>query len=459
MATDDQWSAAAGGRAVDGQGFDKLLALLEGLKKSPAGAALYQQIERLVGETEQTYNRITRAYASLALVLIETYRAQLPRDTRLYLDLQIVQQRLKPPVSLAELASLRRYLRQVAGILSRVGRVDQDALRIAIAPLLDEPAASAAPHAAPPVDRSAGPATVPGKRIARDNQVASMYRRRLQRQHLEMDKIQKALIEKVDHASDQQQRVVNSLTALLQKLGERPDSADPGQFRALLVDDVNELVSAQGILTTVLNESRSLLSRVDDNNEALRHELSQVQVLSLTDDLTQLPNRRAFRRRLEDEIERSQRGASSLTLAMLDLDHFKLINDRHGHNVGDEILRTYTREILSVFRRYDMVSRYGGEEFAILLPSTDREGALRAFAKVREKAAGCACVYNGVRIRVPTFSAGLAVYGGEPLQTFIDRADRALYKAKQGGRDRVVVAGEAASGSEHDDQRRTPERH
>jgi len=443
MAKDDHYESSDPKKVVDGHGFDKLRVLLQGLKKSPSGAVLYQQIERLLHETEQTHSRITHAYASLVLTLIETYRVQLPRDSRLYIELQIVQTRLTPPVSLSEMASLHEYLREVSSILGRIGSADEDVLRTALAPLLDDveqaPAAPGPAAPAEPAPQEPDPRNGPGH-AAVEQQMTSVYRNRLDQQRMEMEKIQKTLAEKVDDASLQQQRVAHSLASLLHKLRKMKGIDDPDRIRRQIVCEVNELVSAQNMLTTVLNDSRSLLSRVDDNNEQLRNELSQVHVLSITDELTQLPNRRAFLRRLDDEIERSQRDKSALTLAMLDLDHFKEVNDRYGHNVGDEILRTYTLEILSVFRRYDMVARYGGEEFAVLLPSTDQDGALRAFRKVRDKAAESYCLYNGTRLKVPTFSAGLAVYGGaEPTQTFIDRADKALYRAKQGGRDRVVV--------------------
>lgn len=444
MAEDDRKLSRQHDKVVDANGFDKLLVLLQGLKQSPSGAVLYQQIERLVRETEHTHSRITRAYAALALTLIETYRVQLPRDSRLYLDLQIVQRRLTPPISLSEMAALHGYLKDVVSIMGRIGHVDDDVLRHALAPLLDDDQSAARTSASDPrsaVDgrSDAGPASA-SNHAAVEQQVTSVYRNRLDHQRMEMEKIQKTLAEKVDDASHQQQRVADSLVSLLTKLRQMDETGDSEEIRSRIAGEVHDLISAQSILTTVLNDSRSLLSKVDDNNEQLRNELSQVHVLSLTDELTQLPNRRAFLRKLQDEIERSQRDQSSLVLAMLDLDHFKQVNDRYGHNVGDEILRTYTVEILSIFRRYDMVARYGGEEFAVLLPSTDREGALRALKKVKTRAAESSCVCGEEKLKVPTFSAGLALYGGnESVQSFIDRADRTLYKAKQAGRNRIVV--------------------
>ena len=202
--------------------------------------------------------------------------------------------------------------------------------------------------------------------------------------------------------------------------------------------EIGLLLDRQANLARVLDETKQLLDKVNTNSQQLSHELDQVRVLSLTDDLTRLPNRRAFIRRLEDEINRSQRENSPLTLGMLDLDHFKNINDQYGYNVGDEILQIYATDILSIFRHYDMVARYGGEEFAVILPNTDHEGALRAFTKVKNKASGHYHRLNETRLPLPSFSAGLAMHQpGETSKEFIERVDTLLYKAKQYGRNRI----------------------
>ena len=114
---------------------------------------------------------------------------------------------------------------------------------------------------------------------------------------------------------------------------------------------------------------------------------------------------------------------------------FKNINDKYGHAVGDEMLRVYAKDILSVFRGYDMVARYGGEEFVVLLPNTDKEGAEHAFKKVQRKAAETFIINNNEKLKVPTFSAGLAIfYHNETPDSLLKRADNALYKAKNNGR-------------------------
>ena len=165
-----------------------------------------------------------------------------------------------------------------------------------------------------------------------------------------------------------------------------------------------------------------------------------MRVLSLTDDLTGLPNRRAFLRRAEDEMGRADRDKTTLAMVAIDLDYFKNINDQYGHAVGDEILKIYAKDVLSIFRRYDMVSRYGGEEFSVLLPNTDKTGALRALDKINSKVSSTHYIYDGESIPLPTFSSGLVIHRpGETMDKFIERADRVLYKAKQMGRNRVEI--------------------
>ena len=127
---------------------------------------------------------------------------------------------------------------------------------------------------------------------------------------------------------------------------------------------------------------------------------------------------------------------------MLDLDHFKRINDTYGHAAGDEILRKYANNILSILRRSDMVARYGGEEFAIIFPNASVEEAQQALEKVRARAAKTTVEYSNDVIRAPGFSAGLVLCDStEDADTLIKRADELLYAAKEKGRNRVESEG------------------
>lgn len=158
-----------------------------------------------------------------------------------------------------------------------------------------------------------------------------------------------------------------------------------------------------------------------------------------TDPLTGLSNRRHIEPQLAGETASANRHHSTFSILMADLDHFKLVNDTHGHDVGDEVLREVARRLRTLLRTEDRPVRWGGEEFLVLLTNTDAEQAGIVAEKIRRAIAETPIEFNGVSIEI-TISIGVAVYCGEhdPLD-IIRRADRALYQAKDGGRNRVCI--------------------
>ncbi len=166
--------------------------------------------------------------------------------------------------------------------------------------------------------------------------------------------------------------------------------------------------------------------------------------LALTDPLTGLSNRRAGERALEREVARAKRTGSPLSLALLDLDHFKQVNDEHGHSTGDRMLCEVGRILTSAFRASDLAVRWGGDEFLILLPDVGLAGAMVFAERARSQLAA---------LRLPearsiTMSAGIVQLSpGEDPRAAIARADRHLYEAKRGGRNRVE--GSNASGMDN----------
>jgi diguanylate cyclase (GGDEF)-like protein len=211
-------------------------------------------------------------------------------------------------------------------------------------------------------------------------------------------------------------------------------------LRQILVGGLEELINGQRSLDSKLHRTGGYLKLIKADSERLHEELNKVRLLSLTDEFTGLPNRRAFMRRLQDETSRAQRYGAPLTLAMIDLDEFKAINDVHGHAAGDAILHSYATDVLTVLRHHDMVARYGGEEFAVLLPNTTPDGAVAAMTKVRDRALEVHCEHQHMALALPTFSTGIALYTpGESHTDLIDRTDRALYRAKRLGRNRIEL--------------------
>ena len=166
-----------------------------------------------------------------------------------------------------------------------------------------------------------------------------------------------------------------------------------------------------------------------------------------TDELTGVANRRAFIAAIEIEFERSLRHHSTFCVLIVDLDHFKSINDGCGHVAGDRVLAQVASRTLSCLRRIDLLSRYGGDEFAILLPETEAEHALEIAERIRRIVAETA-VDVGENTITPSASIGLAVYDAarhaDWLQ-MLDEADQALYRVKADGRNSVALWSENSS--------------
>ncbi len=161
--------------------------------------------------------------------------------------------------------------------------------------------------------------------------------------------------------------------------------------------------------------------------------VSGLQAESRTDPLTGLANRRSLYERIEIEMAHALRSETPLSVAMIDLDHFKQYNDRHGHIAGDNLLRAIAALMVSNIRGQDLVARYGGEEFCLVMPDTDLVGGHHLLDKLRAGGREATSDF-GV-----TLSAGLTSWDGiEGTTSFIERADQALYRAKESGRNRVV---------------------
>lgn len=167
----------------------------------------------------------------------------------------------------------------------------------------------------------------------------------------------------------------------------------------------------------------------------------RLQHLSQHDSLTGLLNRRAIEQGLAREAHRLQRFNEPFSVLLVDIDHFKRINDQLGHAAGDEVLRQVARTLMDQAREVDRVARYGGEEFCVLLPHTEHEGALQAAERLRAAVLETAIPWQDVTLRV-TISTGVAcaTQPEERMDALLRRADDALYRAKAQGRNRVEVA-------------------
>jgi two-component system cell cycle response regulator len=162
--------------------------------------------------------------------------------------------------------------------------------------------------------------------------------------------------------------------------------------------------------------------------------------MATTDALTGLLNRRAFLESTRREVARAKRYNDHLSVVLLDVDHFKQINDKRGHAAGDLVLSAVGKLLNTTLRTCDIVARWGGEEFVLVLPATALEQAQEVAERVRKELAGANIKDSNGDVIPVTASFGVAAYnGGETLEQMIDRSDRAMYLAKSGGRNRVVA--------------------
>ncbi|MEO8631459.1 MAG: GGDEF domain-containing protein [Betaproteobacteria bacterium] len=236
-------------------------------------------------------------------------------------------------------------------------------------------------------------------------------------------------------------------------------SADTSAYRANLEQWSEELGEklrpsiVEARLSGLLSETRHLQDSLSELNERLvasqsdierlQHDLIRVRQEALTDGLTGLLNRKAFDEEMAAEVTVANDGDVPLCLVLIDIDHFKQVNDTFGHVLGDRVLRAIGELLKASVKGKDRVARYGGEEFAVLLPDTALTGARSVAEALREKIASSRIqrLNSENPIRSITISAGAARYRTrETITRFIERADAALYTAKAAGRNRVAVA-------------------
>ena len=434
----------------------KILRLLDSLKRSEGGASIYNYIEQVIRDTETKCHQVEHAYAGVLTLLLDTLAQQLPDGSSLQVQLKLLELRLLPPLSPADLRNLQDFLNLHSDEFARGAQQVDDVIEHALSPLLSsfkirETQARAnpveeAPKAAPPAEApaveppaaAAESAPAPRQENGPDRRVDLSYRRHLDEKRQGIQRIQHALAQQVTASIKLSQDFGALLDRQHQTLQHTSSQQDLEAARQNLIQETEKLLDGHRKLSAKLDETHNYLRVIETDSQQLSDELTRIHLLSLTDDLTGLPNRRAFMRRLQDEVGRVQRYGNPLTLALIDLDGFKAVNDKFGHAAGDEVLRVFSGEILSIFRHHDLVARYGGEEFAVLLPNTHIEGALRALRKVQKRAEETSFHQGGSTLPLPSFSAGLSLYRpGETPENFIQRADHAMYRAKRLGRNRI----------------------
>jgi diguanylate cyclase (GGDEF)-like protein len=194
-----------------------------------------------------------------------------------------------------------------------------------------------------------------------------------------------------------------------------------------------------GVVATLAGQLSRLRERLRRQKIDLSNALDRIQDLATRDELTGLVNRRQMQEVMQLEHQRCMRSGHAFCIAVIDLDHFKQINDSYGHPVGDEVLRAFAREALAAIRISDVMARWGGEEFLLLMSDTRGTLARLGIERLRERCEAMRPRVGNLTLAV-TLSAGVTEHrAGESLADTIARADQALYAAKAAGRNRVVL--------------------
>ena len=427
-------SSSERSETLDVLSLTKALLLLNELKLNEVEAVVSDHLRAVLINAQHVHQEIALAYATLLRLTLDALASCVAgNDPVLEKQLRMVALRMTPPLLSTELKSLQDYM---LTIFNQTDHVIQPASSTWNVPT---PAPASIAKVATKDD---------GMQSGMGNTEQKLMRDQLDQKNQEFSQIRTTLSRHVNEAIVQNQEFGVLLGVELDELREAERIQDVEKRRLVLINEINKFVKKHRMLSDKFDSAHKYLNLVESSNQHLSDELDRARLLSLTDELTGLPNRRAFLRRLEEEVGRGKRYGVPVCVAIIDLDGFKTINDLWGHGGGDAVLRSYAKQILSVFRHHDMVSRYGGEEFSVIFSNTTREGALRALQKIQEHVSDEVCTHQGECFSMPTFSAGLAEYShGETLSNFVERIDAARYHAKRMGRNRIEIARKALEDS------------
>jgi len=431
---------------------------LDGLKRTQHGQVLYNQIQRGLQKYGHADGRIELVFVSFLHALLGKYATSPACDPSTRVKARLIQQRLTlylPKTAPAPVAPKPAATPRPAPVESRPAVAPPAAPKpfASPAPVVETKPEPVVELVAPPIEAKPAPiiekkpepvvelpAATPAP-VVEIKPVPSAEPAPASRQ------------EKIEALGDTLAQKVTESIAVDKQFGELLETerealknldSPLGEFndlKQILVKGLNELIEERQALIEKLSSAGDYLKAVETDRERLRQELSHARKHSLADELTGLPRREVFVKQLEAEIGRVKRYGFALAVAVIDVDNLESVNKRYGRSAGDAVLRCYAGQILAKFRTYDLVARYGDDEFAVLFPNTQKDGAMHALEKARKTAASTFIHQDGKNIPLPSFSSVLTQYSpGEPAATLLQRADETLSQARLAGYNRMVVA-------------------
>jgi diguanylate cyclase len=257
-------------------------------------------------------------------------------------------------------------------------------------------------------------------------------------------------LEKINHTLLQ---LINKTSEAIDTTSEKAGAASVHfQSHSKKLENNHGLSDIKTVLTEIISEtqdlaetSRMLQAQLDESKkemQSLRHDLAQAHQTAKTDALTGLFNRRAFDQKLDDHLKTHKQNNFELCLLILDLDHFKRVNDTFGHQVGDNVLRYTANLIKQHIAEHHCAARYGGEEMAIIMPNTPFNEAMEVAEKIRRSLAQHSLKRKDSKESIGKVTVSIGVSGfkiNDSIESLIERADKAMYRAKNNGRNQVMA--------------------
>lgn len=267
-----------------------------------------------------------------------------------------------------------------------------------------------------------------------------IIRRNLSEAKLTLKKMVTSLITNIEELSDTTGGYQEKLEQYSEIISKTDDIKELNQLLVQIMEETKQMQKSALNYRNDFLAARAEVSLAQDKINQLETELQEMGEKVHEDHLTGILNRRGLDTAFERETSRSTRHETPLCFALLDIDNFKLLNDTHGHKVGDDALVYLVESVKDTTRPEDVVSRYGGEEFVILLPNTSLEEATQILSRIRRNLTKKFFLHENKRLLI-TFSAGIAqLQAGESQESVFKRADEALYRAKKGGKNQIIIA-------------------